>query len=294
MVSDDAQPSAGRLLRNAREKQGLHVAALAASIKVPPKKLEALEADRYDELPDATFARALALTVCRALKIDAGPILERLPAHVAHHRLEQVSQGLNTPFRERQSGLAPGDWTALLKRPALWLTALVLVATLLVYFVPGGVFGLFGARVVAPAASSAALSLDGPVPAAAPAAPVSEGASTAVPEPTMAPTAVAASQAGPASPGEAGSAPTVGAFGDTGEGVLQFRVAETSWVEVVDARGTSLLSRLLVPGESVGVDGTAPFRVRVGNAAATEVSFRGQPTDLQPYTRDNVARFELK
>ena len=54
--------SAGVQLRAARERQGLHVAALAAAIKIPQRKLEALEADRYDELPDATFTRALAMT----------------------------------------------------------------------------------------------------------------------------------------------------------------------------------------------------------------------------------------
>ena len=75
----DATPnpatSAGALLRQARQAQGLHIAALAAAIKVTPRKLELLEADRYDELPDATFVRALAQTVCRSLKIDAAPVL---------------------------------------------------------------------------------------------------------------------------------------------------------------------------------------------------------------------------
>ena len=72
------------MLRAAREKRGLHIAALAASIKVSPRKLEALETDRYDELPDLTFTRALAQTVCRALKIDAEPVLAKLP-HVGRH-----------------------------------------------------------------------------------------------------------------------------------------------------------------------------------------------------------------
>ena len=45
---------AGALLRAARERQGLHIAALAAAIKVSQRKLEALEADRGDGLPDAT------------------------------------------------------------------------------------------------------------------------------------------------------------------------------------------------------------------------------------------------
>ncbi len=70
--------TAGALLRSAREASGLHIAALAVSMKVPVKKLEALEADRYEALPDAVFVRALASGVCRALKVDPEPILAKL------------------------------------------------------------------------------------------------------------------------------------------------------------------------------------------------------------------------
>ena len=48
-------PSAGMLLRQAREAAGVHIGALSVSLKVPVKKLEALEADRHDLLPDAVF-----------------------------------------------------------------------------------------------------------------------------------------------------------------------------------------------------------------------------------------------
>ena len=89
-VPDKASP--GALLRAAREKQGLHIAALAAAIKVAPRKLDALENDRWHELPDATFTRALAQTVCRTLKIDARPVLDLLPAagSDAHMTLRQL------------------------------------------------------------------------------------------------------------------------------------------------------------------------------------------------------------
>ena len=40
-----APASAGALLREARERQGVHIAVLAAAIKVSPRKLDALEAD---------------------------------------------------------------------------------------------------------------------------------------------------------------------------------------------------------------------------------------------------------
>jgi len=74
-----ASASAGQMLRAARERSGLQLPALAAAIKVTPRKLEALEADRLDLLPDPTFARALATAVCRALKVDAAPVLALLP-----------------------------------------------------------------------------------------------------------------------------------------------------------------------------------------------------------------------
>ncbi len=88
--------TAGMLLRRAREASGLHVAALAVSLKVPVRKLEALEADRFDLLPDLVFARALASSVCRTLRVDAQPVLERLPVKTTP-RLVQDRDGINTP-----------------------------------------------------------------------------------------------------------------------------------------------------------------------------------------------------
>eukprot|EP01136_Pigoraptor_vietnamica_P039483 Opistho-1_new@10349 len=71
--------SAGAWLREARQQRGLHIAALAAMLKVPQAKLEALEADRWQDLPDTTFARALAKAMCRVLKVDAAPVMALLP-----------------------------------------------------------------------------------------------------------------------------------------------------------------------------------------------------------------------
>ncbi|TDM06363.1 MAG: hypothetical protein C4K60_17500 [Ideonella sp. MAG2] len=36
------------------------------------------------------------------------------------------------------------------------------------------------------------------------------------------------------------------------------------------------------------------MRVKIGNAAGTSLTVRGQPVELAPWTRDNVARIELK
>jgi cytoskeleton protein RodZ len=144
-VESTAAPSAGQLLRDARERQGLHIAALAAAIKVAPKKLELLEADRFDALPDATFTRALAQTVCRALKIDPAAVLSLLPPP-AGQRLEQVGEGLNAPFRERPGVGAQHDRTASGLGPVFWVTVLILAAAIALYYLPAGWLSLIGWR----------------------------------------------------------------------------------------------------------------------------------------------------
>ncbi|TXD94626.1 DUF4115 domain-containing protein [Mitsuaria sp. TWR114] len=78
-----------------------------------------------------------------------------------------------------------------------------------------------------------------------------------------------------------------------GTSPLKVRASAESWVEVVDAKGQVLLSRLLRPGDLVDVHGVAPLRLRVGNVSGTELVFRGQPVDLAARARDNVARLEL-
>ena len=147
-----SKPTAGRLLREAREKQGLHIAALAAAIKVTPKKLELLESDRFAELPDATFTRALAQTVCRALKTDPAPVMQLLPPPPGH-RLEHVGEGLNTPFRERPGALVQRDWLQMAASPVFWVVGLILVATATVYFLPSSL-GALGTVRQRPASAS--------------------------------------------------------------------------------------------------------------------------------------------
>ncbi|MEY8879541.1 MAG: helix-turn-helix domain-containing protein, partial [Leptothrix sp. (in: b-proteobacteria)] len=52
--------SAGAQLRAARLARGYELDQMSLLLKVPVRKLEALEADRFDELPGLAFVRALA------------------------------------------------------------------------------------------------------------------------------------------------------------------------------------------------------------------------------------------
>jgi cytoskeleton protein RodZ len=98
--------------------------------------------------------------------------------------------------------------------------------------------------------------------------------------------AAAATPAAPASTAAvAGAAPVL---------TLRARSSAT-WIELQDGSGRLVISRLLQPDEVVTVDERQPpFKLKVGNAAVTEVVWRGQPLDLKAAARDNVARLELQ
>nr|WP_315496529.1 RodZ domain-containing protein [uncultured Rhodoferax sp.] len=289
------QASAGALLRAARETAGLHVAALAVSMKVPVKKLEALEADRFDLLPDAVFVRALASSVCRNLKIDPAPILSRLP-HQHVPRLGGSEGGINAPFHaagENRSLSVP----AALKQPVVLVVLLLLVAALVVVFFPEWqteappeeVAAPSESVLIVPSAQNAVPDVPAPsVIAAEPAAQAALAVASASPAPV--PVAIAAAVAVPEVMKPA-SAPSLAPV--AGQQVV-FRVKGPSWVEVTDAKGVVLMRRNLVQGDAAGISGALPLSVVVGRADVTEVEVKGKPFSLTAFAKDNVARFEVK
>lgn len=282
-------PTAGAMLRAAREQQGLHIAALGAAIKVPVAKLEALESDQYALLPDVAFTRALAQAMCRALKIDPQPVLARLP-HADPAALDQVAGTLNTPFRERASRAGPSlDLRA--ARPMAWGGALLLVAAAVVYFLPSGVW-TGGQPAEAPASADVAAAPDAgeaeaPPPEGVQVPEVDPAASAAL---VTEPAATTASAPATALPAATAPQPASAA----GPALVRLQADQGSWVQAQDAAGRTLLSRMVRAGESVDLDGALPIRLTIGNATATRLSFRGQPVDLVPLTRNAVARVELK
>lgn len=171
-VTEPTTPAgAGALLREAREAAGAHIAALAVALKVPVRQLEALEADRLDQLPDATFARALAASVCRQLRIDPQPILDHMPQ--AGPRAMKVPEDLQAYRGPAAAGVPLRDR---LGRPAVWAAAALLVAALLLLALPALQSLLGGSgQGAAPAPAPAPVAAPVPGDAAAPASGAAPG-----------------------------------------------------------------------------------------------------------------------
>lgn len=314
--------TAGQLLREAREAANVELPALAMALKVSVKKLESLEADRLDLLPDAVFVRALASSVCRALKIDAVPVLAQLPQSKAP-RLDYDEPGLNTPFH------TPGDvaktpFLDRLSRPMVLAALAVLLGALVLIFFPSteqrAEIGAIVTRAPAPAVepteaapapvSAAPAPAPNPVKAATPVvrevaapvvppAPVAQPAAAVPVKPVKAPEAPPVAvrpEPAPAATPAAAVSPEVLAVRKrlASSGLVIFKTSSPSWVEVTDGKGAIQLSRLVEPGEPVGASGPLPLNVTIGRADVTEVLVRGKPFPLDEVTRGGVARFEVK
>ncbi|WP_454708329.1 RodZ domain-containing protein [Delftia acidovorans] len=314
---ENAQTSmtAGTLLRQAREAAGLSLAGLAAALKVPAPKLEALEADDYAAFQDHVFMRALAQSVCRTLRMDSASVLALLP-RTQLKSLADDRGSINATFKERSfkaTGTSLGRENG--SRKVAIIVLLLLAAAAAVYFLPkhegdaeepqagasdaaalvqpaGTVSEPVAAQEpVAPAATTPAdvPAASAPAPASAPT--TSAPAAAAVPAPASTTTPAAPAADAPVDGAAATSAATAA---QTPGGVLVMKANAQSWVQVKDSSGRVVLQKTLAAGESIGAEGALPLSVIIGNASGTEVRVRGELLEVAKTTRDNVARFEVK
>jgi cytoskeleton protein RodZ len=290
--ASNSHTSAGQMLKKARTDAGLHIAALAVSLRVPVKRIEALENGQIDLLPDMVFVRALTSSICQALKIDPAPILEKLPK-AASPRLNRDDIAINTPIgvsgsgkESVLSGLFISPWflgiVFLCAGAAgiyLWPKASVLsvpeVAVAPKIFSDLGVSQAKEVQVAIESNATPNLTASSSLAGVSPSSSATTNAATSVTE----------------APAIAASATPIAAAAS--EKLVTFKATGQTWVEVKNVSGVTVFKKLLNEGESAGTSGATPLTVIVGRADVTQVEVRGKPVNLTPISKSNVARFEV-
>ena len=79
----------------------------------------------------------------------------------------------------------------------------------------------------------------------------------------------------------------------TSTGPFEIEFTSDSWVQMFDAAGAVVEKGLLRAGERRVLEPSAVARLVLGNASGVRLRMHGQPIDLTPFTRANVARFTL-
>ena len=272
--------TAGALLVAAREASGLSIDAVAQQLKLAPRQVRALEEGDYGHLPGRTFVRGFIKNYARLLRLDPDEVLRALTTGTAASALDAPLLHPTAPTMGElpTAEYSKAAWTR-------WAIPLVLAAIVAAAGVYEWVRPVGTARTAVPPATTPETST--PAPAAsdktdAPPNPVPASTSTAEPSPAAEPAAAIAT----ATPTAAATAPGV-------EEVIAITFRDNSWTEIRDRDGRLLLSGMNRGGTTQNVSGTPPLDIVIGNASDVRVVYRGNPVDLVPHTRQNVARLRL-
>ena len=291
----------GQRLKRGREAKGWSVADLAQRLKRPLRQIDALEADNFAPLPNATHLRGFVRAYAGAVGLNPDSIAMLLPGREGAAPKE-LSPGprLNAPFPQPgAAAVADRGWLV----GALAILLLVSGYGAYAWFSPSLKLPAVAVKPVAQTPSSA--------PTQAATTPVSEAAPNTKPEPVAAPpttmTPVALPSASPlvsavtefAPPSVEPTAqwqddklPPV--VDSKGTGPIRMVFGKASWVEVRDGKGNVIHQKTHQPGDDQSVEGTGPFKLVIGNSRDVKLTYNGEAIDLVPHTKASAASLTLK
>ena len=289
----------GRILAEERERQGLARAEVAQSLHMSAHQVEALESGDYARLPKGTFLRGFVRNYGKLLNLDAAALL----THLAEAAPRSPAPGIIVPSQNiRFDPLGERLSNPYVKAAAFAVVALALAFAAIYWWLfirpapPAGTAKRPAVERV-PQQQLAASSHPAPEAVAPTPAPVMEGAveeprpAESVKSPEAMKTAEPAKAAGPVTPVRSAAAEKAAA---SAAATLRFRFKGESWVEIRDAQGKILLSRVNARGSEAEVAGQPPLSVIVGNAPAVQVLFNEREFPLEPHTKVAVARFTVE
>jgi cytoskeleton protein RodZ len=279
--------AAGGELASAREELNLSVAEVARHLKLSPAQVEALEAGAYERLPGRVFVRGFLRNYAKLVGIDPEPLVRRLEREMPEPRV------VEEPPPSPQAVMPTGERS---RWPVYAGIAGTVIAALAAYEFGFNSPAFNEAQTEAgKAGSDATTSASAEPPASSsPAVGASGSATDAGVPPVTASAPATATGAGSAVAASGTTQVQAVAPSDAGTRALHFRFDEESWVEVRDADGRVIFTKLNRAGTEERVTGLAPLKLVVGNARGVRLTADDRPVDLEPYTGASVARLTLK
>ena len=280
----------GQQLRSAREARGLDLSDIAQTLKLGQRQVEALESGDWKGLPGNTFIRGFVRNYARLMQIDPAPLMTQLD-QVLEKPLNSLTVSDSPPAEMPHSGSAVSQRNKLL----VTLGAVFVVLAALAYFLMAGNLSSLRESTQSLLDSLARKEVSEPVPAPSPpvADPVFPPGST--PQQTMNPQAITPVEApaAPATPSPAAN-PEVKEASASNAPQMRFLFEKDSWLEVRDRDNKVVFSQRLSAGTEQTLSGQGPLSVKIGYAPGVRLFWHGEPVDLAPHTRGDVARLVLE
>lgn len=284
------EPMPGELLSAARDKKGWSIGRVAQALNLDEGTIEALEANRFDDLGAPVFARGHLRKYARLVDLDTTTVLE---AYVGLEGIEKTppvvaTQALATTDGSRRKGYA---------RTVL-IVLVILAAAVLVWRILATLD-----QSPSPVGGRTELPIDQTVPVeGAEDPPVAREESSEEPsqeaaQPVSIPIPVEVDQQEAFSEADEPVAPPVEAaveIADETQIRVEISFLADSWIEVRDSDGERLLYELGRQGRRRVATGVPPLRLFLGNADGTEILIDGQAFPIPDESRlGRTARFTI-
>ncbi len=266
-VDSAPRPRVGEYLRRLRGEKNMSLEEAAARLFLQSRVLKAIERDDYETLPEV-YLRGHLRNYAKLLGAPPEEILAMYREDIAEP--EEAPPATAATAATAQPAAKPPVRNAAADSH---LAALALV-----------VFAWWLGAFILERAAPPAVEVAAPPPAPPP-PPQLDYAVTTVEHPA-APMYRAAAEEDAA----AGDLVAVGRGPDT----IKITLTEDSWIEVLDAANEKVYYDLGRAGQTLVLNGAAPFSVLLGAARGVTLEFNGTPFDVVPYSsRNNLARFVL-
>jgi cytoskeleton protein RodZ len=280
MIEPDRDPTGtariGAELRQVRDRLGWKLADVAAELRIREPYLDAIEHGDLEALPGPAYQIGFVRAYARILGLDGEEILRRFRA-----------EGVGAVKTPELSFLAPVPDRAVPSGAIVLLGVVVLLAGYGLWYLHTESDRTLAASIPAQLAPLAVPPAPPPAKIVAPpvkpvvtaSAPAPTGAAPGVSTPGSTVAAVAAAVPAttpattPVAPTSSAVPPAASAATPTNGKTIQ--ATADSWIEVKDASGNILFSRVMHSGDSWPVPDMAGLTMTAGNAGGTEISDNG-------------------
>ncbi len=294
--TDIPQATPGVMLSSAREAAGISDKEIADQLRIPLLRLQALEADQYENLSAETFVLGYIRAYARAVNLEADMVIDAYYQYLG--QLHKTTERITNPAESggETAEVASNFW----QKPSVWIGGLLLAWLVLFNLFSGDsqspqtlleeksavkasvsdtvVIGPSVETVTEGAVTEKAVDIvsevervEGSDRIAEGSDHIAEGSNAAVQESEV-PELVETESTIEASSG--------GAAGNLDVLVLSF--SGECWLEVTDSRGDVLNADLQQDGDRVVLEGIAPFDIMLGNVRAVDVTLNDEVVDLKP------------
>jgi cytoskeleton protein RodZ len=250
----DERETLGSYLKNQRESKKISLREVTKNTRVREYILKAIEEDRHDLLPAATYVKGFLLAYAKYLSLDGNDILLRYERALKREPVKK--EPVPPPPAPSPKPKKKVSWNT----KQTWMVVGVIVASLIVFYI----FSPYSSKpLVEPVPKKPILEKNSTV---APSKPVTT--ITSAPEEKS-----AGEEKKPLTPSPPGTA--VPSVQEKKPISLQLKAIERTWVNY-QADNRSEEDMILIPGESISIQASNQIRIIIGNAGGLDLTLNGK------------------